>query len=340
MRRCATSARAVRAASSGSDRSPVTVATSRPSLVQASVVARRLDSLRPQRTMSAPAAASASAMAAPIPRAAPVTSAVCPESPKLASIMKGSPCRLDPCRCRPGSPRRWPTRTCTEAVPAPKWTDHGGLMTAWRSATTMLRVLDGSPAQVDDPLVLGQVEVQVGLGPPVVRVAGHGVPDAPGGERRDPDGELARGDALAVDVLADGSLAGGGVLPDFDDVRFVARDEGRGQLAVRRHRHQVVGGLAGHGDGLRSCADVEDVLRLHRVLGAVRGDEPGAGEADDAELASIAERLRAHLVRRHDLERLPGRHGSADQHAVALAQTEAHLSGSEELLHEEAFAKC
>jgi hypothetical protein len=63
--------------------------------------------------------------------------------------------------------------------------------------------LVGFAEQVDDSLGLGEAEVQVALGPAVVRVGGHGVPGATGVQRGHAEDDLAAADAVRVDVLVD-----------------------------------------------------------------------------------------------------------------------------------------
>src|SRR6185312_2356960 len=148
--------------------------------------------------------------------------------------------------------------------------------------------LVGRAHEMEDARVVGEVEIKVNLGAAHVGVGGHGVPDAAGGEVRDPHDQLATARALKVDVLVDGAAVAGFGGADFDRVRVLFADERGGVVGVRGIAEQVkdgrrlgVGGV--EGDFLRPAADVEAVKIGELVSRAVDADFSVAADVERAQ---------------------------------------------------------
>ena len=129
-----------------------------------------------------------------------------------------------------------------------------------------------------------EVEIEIGLHPPRMGVAGHGVPDRARLQRRHAHHQLVGAGGVGHDVLPDGALVRGFRRAQMQRVGVVLADELVRRLAMGRRAGQVelrrVGRIgAGEDDLLRAEPDIERVeLRQVEAL-AVDGDRAGA--ADD-----------------------------------------------------------
>ena len=181
-------------------------------------------------------------------------------------------------------------------MPAPEWIDHGGEMTASRLPHDEVAGGAGLAHEVEDPVVLGEVDVAVDLGAAVVQVRREGVPHRAVGD--DGDAELQhRGlQLLAPGVAEEAALVGGAGEPSATGSTSLWLSSVGGVRRVGRRGDEVEGGLgAGEGD-LAPAADEEAVEVVELELLAVDEDVAGAADVDDAELAALEVGLGAEHV--------------------------------------------
>lgn len=123
--------------------------------------------------------------------------------------------------------------------------------------------------------------------------------------------------------------------PDPRGRRVRPADQRRRIGLVCRRGDEVVGRVPGDASSLAAAADVDDVLRRNGILLIVCCHVPGAREADDPELAPVADLLGADLRRRGHVECPARRQRPTEQDAVTLGQHEPGPARDEQPLDEE-----
>ena len=181
--------------------------------------------------------------------------------------------------------------------------------------------LVGFAEQVDDPLGLGEAEVQVALGPAVVRVGGHGVPGAAGVQRGHAEDDLAAAYAVRVDVLVDRTAVRGLLVAELEAVALTGIHLRGGEVGVCRCREDVVRRVRSVEDHLTdAAADVQAGSGGQLVLGAVGSDRAGATDVDDAGFAAFEEVFAAQLGPRAERQRAACGAGAGEDDPVVVGE--------------------
>ena len=168
-----------------------------------------------------------------------------------------------------------------------------------------------------------------------MRVAGHGIPVAARGELGHAHAQLAglhdgRMDVLVDDALVAGLAAAQRALVGLVDVDVDVRVGLVRRAGVDVELGRVRAVLALHLDLLRAHADVQAVVLLELVDGAVHSDGALAADVDDAHLAALEEGVGGQLLAADQLHGLRHRHHAAGDDAVKMGIGEHGLVGRED----------
>ena len=145
----------------------------------------------------------------------------------------------------------------------------------------------GLAHEVEDPVVLVEVDVQVDLGAAVVQVRREGVPHRAVGDHGDAELEHRRLQLLAPRRSGRGCARWRPRRAERDRLDLGVAEQRRGVRRVRGRGDEVEGGVgAGEGD-LAAAADEQAVEVVELELLAVDQDVPGLPDVDDAELAAL-----------------------------------------------------
>ncbi|MPM41142.1 hypothetical protein SDC9_87792 [bioreactor metagenome] len=193
--------------------------------------------------------------------------------------------------------------------------------------------------QVHHASIVGNVEIQIALGAAIVGVGGHGVPHAAGVQLGQAHDDLARLDAVLVDIAVQGAAIGVLLIAQLADVTLT-RQHRRGRIAgVRRRTEEVeerlLVMLGGEADVADTASDVQAAALGQFVPVAVGGDHAGATNDEHAHFAALQEVVGPHFLGGLQPQRLVDRGGAAQNHAILMTVNQDDLVVDEQIRDEE-----